>query len=700
MRLSSCCLLLSAAFVALFSFSACEYGSSHAGVSPVSGALQITEDDRLLVLAAEDHDAVLVMSRDSGEVLHQVSVSKAPSQLIVRNGTAVVTTRYGHRIEVIDLESGRLRHSIPVGVEPYGLTFVDENRVAVALSGEQALAIVNLDDESVEAKIPLSVADPRAVAKTEDGKLWVTHMSEGVMSVVSLHSNQTKLMSIETAVPQTMLEPEHLRSLTLSPDGKSLLMAHSQANTLPVRVAFGDEALFTEEALDGNQAGDVVDDGDTDAFEDDVDFGEPVGDSTQCGGYDGCPEELPAVVPALTEVDVQAGIVVTPGPTPSTSPTPSGFGAFTPSDEAPTAAEKRAPVTPGILNPNDNRFSPVSMNNPTAMALFAGGKGLAVLQMGSRNVLFLRRELTGSVEDIWGTANVGHGASSLAIRHDGRELFVWNQFDGTITSLKLSDMELGGEEISRFSTSGTQDKGHWLSPVAKTWQVLEDALPPDVSLGRKLFHDALDTRISANGTISCATCHPDGRTDGRTWNFTFGPRNTPQLGGGILSTAPFHWPGDVENVRALNHMTVQAFMGGAGLDDGSMDALGAYIDQIPSAPTRSSMLATQSASVARGQEIFESVETGCTACHSGLHFTDNVAWNIGSTALLPGMLDIERFQTPVLHGLARSAPYFHDGSLPSLELLVEEWVRSDRMGTGSHLSDEEVEDLVSYLKTL
>jgi hypothetical protein len=390
MRRKSSTLLLSAAFVSLFSFSACEYTDSHAGVSPVSGALQITEDDRLLVLAAEDHDAVLVMSRTSGKVLHQVSVSKGPNHVIVRDGRAVVTTRYGDRVEVIDLESGRLRQSIPVGVEPYGLTFLNDKRIAVALSGEQAVAIVNLDDERVEAKIPLGVADPRAIAKTEDGRLWVTHMSEGVMSVVSLFSHQAKLVAIETAVPQTMLEPEHLRSLTLSSDGKSLLMAHSQANTLPVRVAFGDAEGFVETGTNDTQSGDAADEG-----EEDVAFGEPtqgsgrVGDASQCSGYNGCPDELPAVVPAVTEVDVQVGIVVTPGSTPSTSPTPGAFGALTPSNQDEAPVEKQAPFAPGILNPNDHRFSPVSMNNPTALAFFAGGKGMAVLQMGSRNVLFL-----------------------------------------------------------------------------------------------------------------------------------------------------------------------------------------------------------------------------------------------------------------------------------------------------------------------
>ena len=65
---------------------------------------------------------------------------------------------------------------------------------------------------------------------------------------------------------------------------------------------------------------------------------------------------------------------------------------------------------------------------------------------------------------------------------------------------------------------------------SNTVTILEEVLPPDVAYGRILFHDANDHRISSGATVSCASCHPDGRTDNMTWKFNFGPRNTPQLG--------------------------------------------------------------------------------------------------------------------------------------------------------------------------
>ena len=230
---------------------------------------------------------------------------------------------------------------------------------------------------------------------------------------------------------------------------------------------------------------------------------------------------------------------------------------------------------------------------------------------------------------------------------------------------------------------------------------IEDTLSATASIGRKLFHDATDSRIASNAAVSCATCHPDGRNDGRTWQFVFGPRNTPQLGGSILDTAPFHWPGDVPTVPDLNTMTVLPFMGGTGLDQGSFSYIAEYIDTLRAAPSvvsaRENLGLTEQE--ARGEQLFYSDATSCGTCHSGAHFTDNVSHDIGTRAQ-SAFSDISLFQTPVLHGLSRSAPYLHDGSQASVEDLVNNVVRTDKMGHGSQLSDQDAADLVAYLKTL
>lgn len=64
--------------------------------------------------------------------------------------------------------------------------------------------------------------------------------------------------------------------------------------------------------------------------------------------------------------------------------------------------------------------------------------------------------------------------------------------------------------------------------------VANEKLLPDVLLGKRVFHDASDKRMNRIGYISCASCHFEGDSDGRVWDFTDrgeGLRNTTDLRG-------------------------------------------------------------------------------------------------------------------------------------------------------------------------
>lgn len=642
--------------------------------SPASGMLALVGDT--LVVAAPDHDQVLVIDAASRRVLHRVDVSDEPSHVIVEGKHALVTTRYGHTLDVVDIRRGELVRSITVGVEPVGLTALDASRVAIALAGEAAVVVVNHENGVVEKRIPLAEADPRAIARVADGRLFVTHMTAGSMSVVDLERDAVELRPVRTAntIGPAQPHPNLLRSLTVAPDGEAVLLAHTQADASTVRAPIDPNEPVLDERSDGS-----------------------------CG-YSGCPNELPALTPAVTEVDVGTGLVVVPVPADAEDSgrgIPNPLGVFSPQDDCFGCFGVPVPAgPPSFLNPSEARFGFLPLNNPTALALFDGGRGMLVLHMGSRNVLVLRRDLRGTASDVLGVVNVGHGAHSLVVNAEGTRAYVFNQFDGSITDFALPRVLERDKLASRYVRGAPEQPEdasfHEVAVLeSRTWSVLEDALEPAVSLGRKLFHDALDHRIAQAGSVSCASCHPDGRDDGRTWQFTFGPRNTPQLGGGLSETAPFHWPGDVRTHHELNSATVLAFMGGSGLDTQSLDAIAAYIDTIRPAPSITAL--GEPEAVARGREIFHSPETGCAQCHTGRHFTDNRNWDVGTRA---GASDRQDFQTPVLHGLSRSGPYLHDGSKRTLEDLVRDLVRTDRMGKGSHLTDQQAADLVEYLKSL
>lgn len=641
------------------------------GTGPVSGALQVSRDDKHLLVAAEDHDQLLVVDRVTKEIVSRIDVGDAPGHVVeLSDGTAAVTTRYGNTLVIVDVARGQVQKTIPVGVEPFGLTELSAGKVAVALAGEAALAIVDVAHGIIEQKIALADKDPRAVARLPDGTLYVSHMSTGAFSRVRLdgagRATRVDVTTRNDFGPR--LVPEHLRSVTVDEARGTVLVAHSQANVDTVRAPIGEP-------------------------------GQPDVGGGQCG-YSGCPTELGAVTPGVTEVDPDTDTAIVPQSAQQEQMARGdfadcfdcGFGSFTPNP-------------PSVLNPFEQRLAGIQIANPTALALFDGGRGQLVVNMGSKNAVLLRRDLKGVASDVVASVKLGNGAQSVAISNDGAIAYVWNQFDLSISEIELPRIDDGLAQSSRFvpDSSGDVVASNELGLVPElaastTALDLEDALDDQASVGRKMFHDATDSRISASGTVSCASCHPDGRTDGRTWQFVFGPRNTPQLGGDILDTAPFHWPGDVPTVADLNAMTVLPFMGGTGLDPVSFQFVAKFIGTIRAAPSelhgRDGVLTEQEA---RGEELFYSEATQCATCHSGGHFTDNKAWDVGTQAHAQ---DIQFFQTPVLHGLNRSAPYLHDGSQKSLEDLVENVVRNDLMGKGSHLTDQQAADLVAYLKTL
>lgn len=89
-----------------------------------------------------------------------------------------------------------------------------------------------------------------------------------------------------------------------------------------------------------------------------------------------------------------------------------------------------------------------------------------------------------------------------------------------------------------------------------------------------------------------------------------------------------------------------------------------------------------SASVKRGYDLFQSEKTGCGKCHSGFLFTSQEFANNGlyETYADPGRFrltgkenDRAVFKIPTLRNISVTAPYMHDGSLPTLEAVLEHY---------------------------
>lgn len=205
--------------------------------------------------------------------------------------------------------------------------------------------------------------------------------------------------------------------------------------------------------------------------------------------------------------------------------------------------------------------------------------------------------------------------------------------------------------------------------------------------GHEIFHR------DAGAGIACASCHPEGGEDGHVWQFGgIGQRRTQSLYVGLGSTAPFHWNGDLSDIGAL--MT-EVFVGRMGGVNESADRLNVLTEWLFGLPRPPAIRDASDAAVARGDTLFHSMDVGCSACHSGDHFTDNANVWVGTTTADTTL------QVPSLIAIGYRAPFLHNGCAGTLlDRFDPACGGGDNHGHTSALTDAEKTDLVAYLESL
>ena len=276
--------------------------------------------------------------------------------------------------------------------------------------------------------------------------------------------------------------------------------------------------------------------------------------------------------------------------------------------------------------------------------------------------------------------------------------------------------------------------------------------PARVSLGKTLF---FDPRLSGSNWISCATCHnpslawSDGLPTGIGHGMQELKRATPALLNCGFNTT-LMWDGRAPNLeeQALGPITAAAEMNqdlpglvrklsaisgyapmfeaaypGEGISEKTIGkAIAAYERTILSGESpfdrwRRGDKRAVDESVKRGFVLFEG-KANCVKCHEGFNFTDNGFHNIGLKpregdvdsgrfAIRPIRAVYGAFRTPTLRDVELTAPYMHDGSLRTLDDVVEHYDRGgDTLENLSPnmkplgLSAQEKADLVSFMKSL
>ncbi|MCE9631123.1 MAG: c-type cytochrome [Planctomycetia bacterium] len=298
-----------------------------------------------------------------------------------------------------------------------------------------------------------------------------------------------------------------------------------------------------------------------------------------------------------------------------------------------------------------------------------------------------------------------------------------------------------------------------------------------IELGRQLY---FDPRLSADSTVSCASCHSPSEgysahtKTGVGIRGQLGGRNSPVSFNRILSGKQF-WDGRVDSLedQAVGPIQNPIEMGfthegvvkrlsenpvykkqfdkvfGELTIDRVGQAIAAFERVLVTAPSpydfgeqlrafagldeediaddpelaakykaakEAAEAHPMSESAQRGRNIFFTEKGNCTACHVGANLADEKYHNLGvgmdqenpdlgRFVVTKDEKDTGAFKTPTVRNVALSAPYMHDGSVATLEEVVE-WY--DKGGhPNPHLSDkirplkltaEEKADLVEFMK--
>jgi cytochrome c peroxidase len=307
----------------------------------------------------------------------------------------------------------------------------------------------------------------------------------------------------------------------------------------------------------------------------------------------------------------------------------------------------------------------------------------------------------------------------------------------------------GGTAAPPALTATVAPAGFPAGPIAA-------AAPPEnaltearAQLGRRLF---FDPRLSRTNMVSCGTCHLQEHAfaqptavstgvDGRQ-----GIRNAPSLAN-LAWTSRLFWDGRVASLEeqagkplenpdemdlpldeAVRRVTeddgyrrsfADAY-GGPPSELSLRRALASFVRTIVSSDSPYDRFVrgdegALAAPARRGLTLFFD-KAGCFRCHPSGTLTNDGFFNDGSSvdggdpgrrAITNRTGDLGKFRVPGLRNVAVTAPYMHDGSLPTLEAVVEQYARGGRGGpntdaliTPLELSADERADLSAFLRAL
>jgi cytochrome c peroxidase len=281
------------------------------------------------------------------------------------------------------------------------------------------------------------------------------------------------------------------------------------------------------------------------------------------------------------------------------------------------------------------------------------------------------------------------------------------------------------------------------APLPPSMDAGTPASPQLVDLGRMLYYE---TRMSKSQELSCNSCHlldkygVDNEPTSPGHKGQRGNRNSPttynaalqfvqfwdgrapsveeQAKGPVLNAVEMAMPDEAHVLRVLQSIPgymdrfKAAFPGEPEpiTYDHMAQAIGAFERGLVTPSRFDRYLAGDAAALSpeeqAGLDLF--VSTGCVSCHSGallggamyqklglLHPYETA--DVGRMEVTRAEADKHMFKVPQLRNIAKTGPYLHDGSVPTLEEAVRKMAHHQ---LGKELTDEEVHQIVLFLESL
>jgi DNA-binding beta-propeller fold protein YncE len=201
---------------------------------------------RLALTANHTADTLSLIDLDNGEIRAEMSCGRKPVAVACSpdGRHAAVSNLWSGTLSLFDLDGASIKPAgvVPVGIQPRGLAFAAKDKLYVALSGDDEIAVLDWSSKKVTQRWS-APREPRHLAHSADGRF---------LAAASSRSAQVRLWDATSGKliwTRKIEDAFNLRCLTFTPDGRALVVAHVVKRSFPVSRENIDKGWVTDSRL-------------------------------------------------------------------------------------------------------------------------------------------------------------------------------------------------------------------------------------------------------------------------------------------------------------------------------------------------------------------------------------------------------------------------------------------------------------------